>query len=140
MVARPLHPTRVAVMQPYFFPYADYFWLFATVDKSIIFDSVQFARRGRIHRSEVPVPGGATEWLTLPLAYHPRDVLIRDLVFASDARERFDKRLARLSWIDSVAGPQAAGSCAFLRGPMGLVIDYLEASLRPLLKYWIWMS
>src|SRR5689334_2859030 len=69
----------VAVMQPYFFPYAGYFRLFAQVDEFISFDCVQFRRRGRIHRTEVPGPGGSLQWLTLPLAYAPRETLIRDV-------------------------------------------------------------
>src|SRR5689334_25196809 len=85
---------RLAVMQPYFFPFAGYFRLFATVDQFVIFDCVQFPRRGRVHRSQVPGPNGTTKWLTLPLARRPRDVLIRDLEFAPNAREQFDQRLA----------------------------------------------
>src|SRR5215472_19045850 len=83
---------RVAVMQPYFFPYAGYFRLFSHVDEFIILDCVQFPRRGRVHRSEVPAPTGASEWLTLPLARQPRDVLIKHLAFASGAREQFGRR------------------------------------------------
>ena len=48
----------VALMQPYFFPYAGYFRLFAAVDTFIIYDCVQFPRRGRVHRVEVPGPDG----------------------------------------------------------------------------------
>ena len=90
---------RVAVMQPYFFPYGGYFRLFAAVDQFVVFDCVQFPRRGRVHRSQVPGPGGGREWLTLPLARQPRDVRICDLAFASDARDRFDRSLERYPWL-----------------------------------------
>lgn len=121
---------RVAVMQPYLFPYAGYFRLFAAVDTFVIYDCVQFPRRGRVHRVEVPGAGGTPEWLTLPLAYHPRDTLIRDLRFGEGARERFDQRLARLPWIRSAAGPEAARVRDFLYAPFSSVVDYLEAGLR----------
>jgi len=75
---------RVAVMQPYFFPYAGYFRLFTHVDEFVIFDCVQFPRRGRVHRCEFVAANGTLEWLTLPLARQSRDVLIRDLEFALD--------------------------------------------------------
>jgi hypothetical protein len=88
----------VAVMQPYFFPYPGYYRLFACVDLFVILDCVQFPRRGRVHRCEVPGPSGQTEWLTLPLARQPRDVLIRDLAFAANAGSEFVRRLSRHRW------------------------------------------
>jgi hypothetical protein len=120
----------VALMQPYYFPYAGYFRLFAAVDTFIIFDCVQFQRRGRVHRAEVLGPNGAPEWLTLPLAYHPRSVLIRDLCFSEHARERFDERLARYEWVHRANGPNAGLIRDFLYAPLSSVIDYLEAGLR----------
>ena len=64
----------VAVMQPYFFPYGGYFGLFAAAETFIVYDDVQFARRGRVHRCEAPGPAGGIEWLTLPLARQSRDL------------------------------------------------------------------
>jgi hypothetical protein len=121
---------RVAVMQPYFFPYAGYFRLFAAVDEFVIFDCVQFPRRGRVHRCEVPAPNGSVEWLTLPLAHQPTGVLIRDLEFATDARQGFDERLARHQWIENGCGPAADRVRAHLVAPLESVIDYLSDGLR----------
>ena len=61
---------RVAVMQPYFYPYMGYFQLLAAVDLFVVFDSVQFPRRGRVHRCEVPDGLSGARWLTLPLAFN----------------------------------------------------------------------
>jgi hypothetical protein len=121
---------RVAVMQPYFFPYAGYFRLFAAVDEFVIFDCVQFPRRGRVHRCEVSAPNGSVEWLTLPLARQPTTVLIRDLAFAPDARAQFDERLARHRWIENGCGPAAERVRAHLRAPLASVIDYLAGGLQ----------
>ncbi|MFZ1108341.1 MAG: WbqC family protein [Rhodomicrobium sp.] len=120
----------VAVMQPYFFPYAGYFRLFAAADLFIIFDCVQFPRRGRVHRTEVPGSNGAAEWLTLPLMHHPRDVQIRDLAFSPDSRDLFEQRLSKFQWVRDVRTPAAKRIQDFLAQPIGPVIDYLEASLR----------
>jgi hypothetical protein len=120
----------VAVMQPYFFPYAGYFRLFAAVDVFVIFDCVQFPRRGRVHRTEVPRSGAGREWLTLPLARQPRDVLIRELEFASGARATFDRRLARHKWIETSAGQAAYRLRAHLHGALDSPIDFLEDGLR----------
>jgi hypothetical protein len=120
---------RVAIMQPYFFPYAGYYRLFAAVDLFIVFDCVQFPRRGRVHRSKVPGPTGEQEWLTLPLTRQPRDVLIHELSFASDARVRLNGRLARLPWFGSARGAEAERMRAHLAGDLGRVIDYLQDTL-----------
>jgi hypothetical protein len=127
---------RVAVMQPYLYPYAGYFRLMAACGTFIIFDDVQFPRRGRVHRCEMPHPHGGTQWLTLPLARHPRDALINTLSFAADARATLDRRLARYPWLapdDSPASgrtPLSRRVAAHLHGPLGSVADFLEAGLR----------
>lgn len=121
---------RVAVMQPYFFPYAGYFRLLFEVDEFVIFDCVQFPRRGRVHRCEVPGPGGRIDWLTLPLARRPREVLIRDLAFSDNARSELDSRLSRLPWVRESEGPCSDRIRDFLFGPLDSVIDYLGAGLK----------
>lgn len=120
---------RVAIMQPYFFPYAGYFRLFANVDRFIVLDCVQFPRTGRVHRSEVASNGRASDWLTLPLAKQPRPTLIRDLVFATQARATFDDRLASLPWFRAARGPAAARVREYLHGPMDSVVDFIQRGL-----------
>jgi hypothetical protein len=121
---------RVALMQPYFFPYPRYFRLFAEVDEFIIFDDAQFIQRGRINRTEVAGPTGETEWLTLPLAKHSSEILIRDCAFASDARAQVDRSLRRLPWIANSRGPAAQRIREYLYAPLIYPLDYLEAGLR----------
>src|ERR1700733_9542258 len=104
---RQSRPATVAVMQPYFFPYAGYFRLLAAAETFVIFDDVQFPRRGRVHRCEIPGAGGSLEWLTLPLARQSRDTKIKDIAFAAGARDTFDRRLARLPWLAAARGPWA---------------------------------
>ena len=58
--------TTIAVMQPYFVPYAGYFRLFAATDLFVIYDCVQFPRRGWVHRNQLPGANGQPNWLTLP--------------------------------------------------------------------------
>src|SRR5215469_13302158 len=111
-------PKRVALMQPYFFPYPRYFRLFAEVDEFIVHDDAQFIKAGRINRTEVTGPAGTTEWLTLPLAKHSSTTLIRDCAFASDARAQVDRSLRRLPWIESSTGPAAERIRAYLRAPL----------------------
>ena len=45
--------STMAIMQPYFIPYAGYFRLFAASDLFVIYDCVQFPRRGWVHRNKL---------------------------------------------------------------------------------------
>ncbi|QSX77451.1 WbqC family protein [Agrilutibacter solisilvae] len=117
-------------MQPYFFPYPGYFRLFAAADCFVMLDCVQFNRRGRVHRAQLPGPAGGAEWLTLPLARQPRDVLIRDLAFAEGARNTLDARLRRFPWLAG-SDTEVAGQLHRLLGaPLSGVVDFLEHGLR----------
>jgi hypothetical protein len=87
---------RVAIMQPYFFPYAGYYRLFAAADVFIVLDSVQFPRRGWVHRNRLRRADGELDWLTLPLSKAPQSAQIRELEFrqvdagwAAEQRGRF---------------------------------------------------
>ncbi len=44
---------KIAVMQPYFFPYLGYWQLINAVDTFIIYDDVNFIKRGWIHRNRI---------------------------------------------------------------------------------------
>ena len=124
-------PVRtVAVMQPYFFPYAGYFRLLARADEFVIFDCVQFRRRGRIHRTQVPGPSGKPEWLTLPVDPGARETKIADVAFAADARATLNERLDRLPWIADARGAGAQRVREHLLGPLPPFLDFLEQGLR----------
>ena len=57
---------KLAIMQPYFFPYIGYFQLIATVDKFVIYDDVNFINKGWINRNNILVNGKA-HMITVPL-------------------------------------------------------------------------
>lgn len=67
-------------MQPYFFPYIGYYRLMASVDEILLFDTVQFPRRGWVHRNRIWLKTGWV-WVTLPLKKMPRETAISDLSF-----------------------------------------------------------
>lgn len=57
---------KIAIMQPYFMPYIGYFQLINAVDKFVIYDNIQYSKRGWINRNRILVNGKA-EFITLPL-------------------------------------------------------------------------
>src|SRR6476619_972718 len=98
-------PTTMAIMQPYFIPYAGYFRLFAASDLFVIYDCVQFPRRGWVHRNKMFGADGRECWLTLPLAKMARDVRIRDLSFSADAGAILQERMRRIPLLTSPTQP-----------------------------------
>jgi hypothetical protein len=68
---------RIALMQPYFFPYIGYFQLMAACDLFVVYDDVQFIKGGWLNRNRILV-NGSPEWITLPVASAPHTLCIRD--------------------------------------------------------------
>lgn len=87
---------RIAIMQPYFMPYAGYFRLFAAAELFVVYDCVQFPRRGWVHRNQLVDRAGNPHWLTLPLEKASRDTTrICDLQFRAAADLEWQAELAR---------------------------------------------
>lgn len=71
---------RLAIMQPYFFPYVGYFSLLAAVDRFVVFDPVQYIRHGWINRNRILKPDRReAQYINVPLAKHSRETKIRDI-------------------------------------------------------------
>ncbi len=51
---------RTAIMQPYFLPYLGYFQLISAADTFIIYDTIQFTKKGWINRNQMLRNGTAT--------------------------------------------------------------------------------
>lgn len=50
-------PMKLAIMQPYLFPYLGYFQLIAAADKFVIYDDVAFIKQGWVNRNHVLMHG-----------------------------------------------------------------------------------
>ena len=57
---------KLAIMQPYIFPYIGYFQLINAVDKFVVYDNIQFTKKGWINRNRILV-NGKDDYITLPL-------------------------------------------------------------------------
>lgn len=57
---------KLAIMQPYFFPYIGYWQLIYAVDRFVIYDDVSYIKNGWINRNRILINGTAT-YLTVPL-------------------------------------------------------------------------
>lgn len=57
---------KAAIMQPYFFPYIGYFQLMNAVDEFIVYDNIEYTKKGWINRNRILV-NGKDDFITLPL-------------------------------------------------------------------------
>jgi len=57
---------KIAIMQPYFFPYLAYWQLIHSVDKFVIYDDVNYIKGGWINRNRILI-NGKPSYITLPL-------------------------------------------------------------------------
>lgn len=83
---------RVAVMQPYLFPYFPYIQLLACVDVFVIFDTAQFISRGWTNRNLIEIDGQQHRFV-VPVRKSPRNTPFSEVVFA----ENVDVVLRQLS-------------------------------------------
>jgi hypothetical protein len=78
---------KLAIMQPYIFPYIGYFQLIQAVDKFVIFDDVNYINKGWINRNRILV-NNQDFMLTIPLKGASQNKLISDIEIADDIKLR----------------------------------------------------
>jgi hypothetical protein len=121
---------RLAIMQPYFFPYLGYFQLMAEVDAFVIFDDVNFINRGWINRNRINI-NGAPHLITVPLKQASQNKLICEISVDDDLLWR-DKLLKTIRQAYSRASQFARVFPLverIVRHPAGNLADYLRHSL-----------
>lgn len=70
---------RIAVLQPGYLPWLGYFDQELSVDRFVLYDDVQYDRRGWRNRNRLKTPNGPV-WLTVPVEQKGRyDQIIRDV-------------------------------------------------------------
>lgn len=78
---------KVGIMQPYFLPYIGYFQLLNAVDKYVIYDNIQYTKKGWINRNRI-LQNGKDSLITIPVEKDSDYLDIKNR-FVSDG---FDKK------------------------------------------------
>lgn len=68
---------KLAIMQPYLFPYLGYFCLIDACDTFVFYDDVNFIKKGWINRNRIAMQG-KSYMFSVPLANSSQNVLITD--------------------------------------------------------------
>lgn len=73
---------KLAIMQPYLFPYIGYWQLIASADKFIFFDVVQYNKRSWMNRNRVLhfEESKGFQYITVPVKKHERGTLVKDVL------------------------------------------------------------
>ena len=85
---------KLAIMQPYFFPWLGYFQLIQAVDKFVIYDDVQFIRRGWYNRNRVLLHGSPYTF-TVPSKKASQKTLISDIELSSEMYFRWKNKFLK---------------------------------------------
>ena len=73
---------KIAIMQPYLFPYIGYFSLIKNTNHFVFFDTPQYIRKGWINRNRILAGNGKDIYFTVPIEKCPRETAIKDVKIA----------------------------------------------------------
>lgn len=86
---------KVGIMQPYFFPYIGYFQLINAVDEFVVYDNIEFTKKGWINRNRILV-NGQDSFITIPLKKDSDYLDVRDRYLADSWSSERVKMLNRI--------------------------------------------
>lgn len=95
---------KLAVMQPYLFPYIGYFQLIYAADLFLIYDDVAYIKQGYINRNSILSSNGVTRF-TIPVPGASSNKLISELAFSGDAAKiikTIDQSYSKAPYFDDV--------------------------------------
>lgn len=87
---------KVAIMQPYFYPYIGYFQLINYVDQFVIYDDIEYVKQSWINRNRILVNGQAS-YISLPLKKDSDYLTVNMRILADSWDKDRTKLLQRLS-------------------------------------------
>lgn len=83
---------KLAIMQPYFCPYIGYFQLMKLVDKFVIYDNIQYTKKGWFNRNRI-LENGIDKMFTIPLKKDSDYLDVKERFLADDYKTRNEKTL-----------------------------------------------
>ena len=73
----------LGIMQPYFMPYIGYFQLMKAVDRYVVYDDVNYIKRGWVNRNNILV-NGEKRMFTITLKKASQNKLFNEIVIGDD--------------------------------------------------------
>lgn len=125
---------KLGIMQPYFMPYIGYWQLMAAVDKYVIYDDVNFIKKGWINRNNILV-NGTKQLFTISLEGVSQNKLINEILIADDfvkLRKTISMAYSKAPYyketmelLDQIFAFESKNLAKFLENSIRLVVNYL---------------
>lgn len=85
----------IAIMQPYLFPYMGYWQLIHSVDVFVVYDNIQFTKKGWFHRNNILLNGKKTLF-SIPLKKDSDYLDVRDRELSENSQKQINKIIAQI--------------------------------------------
>lgn len=89
---------KLAIMQPYFLPYIGYFQLMSLVDDFIIYDNIEYSKKGWINRNRILV-NGRDALFTIPLKKDSDYLDVNGRYLSDDSMHQRSKLLRQIEGV-----------------------------------------
>jgi hypothetical protein len=128
---------KIAIMQPYFLPYIGYWQLIKAVDCFVVYDNIQYTKKGWINRNYF-LQQGNKKLFTIPLQKDSAFSWVRDRVIAEDAGKMINRSISQIEQSYKRAGNFAEAfpviKRIFLNTNRNL-FDYIYSSIMEIAQY-----
>ncbi len=85
----------IAIMQPYLFPYIGYWQLIQAVDTFVVYDNIQFSKKGWFHRNNILL-NGKKILFSIPLKKDSDYLDVVDRMLSEDSDKQINKIIAQI--------------------------------------------
>lgn len=86
---------KIGIMQPYFLPYIGYFQLINAVDKFVLYDNIEYTKKGWINRNRILV-NGKDEYISIPLKKDSDYLHVNQRFLSDNSLEVMKKNLNKI--------------------------------------------
>tara|TARA_S200000501_G_scaffold371159_1_gene413692 strand:- start:8759 stop:9472 length:714 start_codon:yes stop_codon:yes gene_type:complete len=86
---------KIAIMQPYFFPYIGYYQLIHAVDIFVIYDNIKYTKKGWINRNRF-ILNGKEKLFTVPIKSASNVLNINERYLSDDYEKKMKKTLFQI--------------------------------------------
>lgn len=129
----------IALMQPYLFPYIGYWQLIQAVDTFVVYDNIQFTKKGWSHRNNILLNGKKTLF-TIPLKKDSDYLDIIDRILSEDSDRQVNKIMGQIEngykkapyfndvfpLIKNIFSSSEKNLFYYIYNSIQLVVEYLE--------------
>jgi len=133
----------IGIMQPYLFPYLGYFQLMQAVDEFVLYDNIEFTKKGWINRNRILV-NGTDDFISFPLKKDSDYLHVRERRLADTWPQDSRKMLNRLTGsykkapyfndvyplLEAALGYDDLNLFQFIFNSLHLLKDYLQIDTR----------